>query len=132
MVKISLCQGAYDTNKIPTGDPKTPITIVPSPPTPPPKVPTPKTPEPTCVEGPADIVDAAYNKEAVGDTKITGEKLKDVKEYGYGFWLRFLSRHPVPLLPGKNAPWYFVSRLTRNLPYDNINMGDRTLAVWLG
>ena len=77
-------------------------------------------------------MDAAFNKGAVADTKITGENLKDVKEYGYGFWLRFLTRHPVPLLNGKNAPWYFVSRLTRNHPYDNVNMGDRTLAIWLG
>ncbi len=33
---------------------------------------------------------------------------------------------------GKNAPWYFVSRLTRNDPYGNIELGDRVLAIWLG
>lgn len=33
---------------------------------------------------------------------------------------------------GKDAPWYFVSRLTANKENDNINMGDRLLAIWLG
>jgi hypothetical protein len=58
---------------------------------------------------------------------------KDVdaaKEYGYGFWMRFLTTHPIRLINGKNAPWYFVARLTLNNPYDDIGMGDRLLAIW--
>ena len=51
-------------------------------------------------------------------------------EYGYGFWLRFLTAHPVRLFYGKNAPWYFVSRLTTNKEYENARMGDRALAIW--
>jgi hypothetical protein len=43
-----------------------------------------------------------------------------------------MTRYPVPMLNGKNAPWYFVSRLTRNNPYKDVEMGDRTLAIWLG
>lgn len=35
-------------------------------------------------------------------------------------------------MQGKKAPWYFVSRLTRNNPNKNVGMGDRTLAIWLG
>jgi len=33
-------------------------------------------------------------------------------EYGYGFWARFLTAYPVKLPNGKNAPWYFMARLT--------------------
>ncbi|CAD8140693.1 unnamed protein product [Paramecium octaurelia] len=69
------------------------------------------------------------NKPKVDETK---ESEEDLVEYGYGFWARFLSAYPVRLLNGKNAPWYFVSRLTSNQNYGNIAMGDRTLAVWLG
>jgi hypothetical protein len=78
------------------------------------------------------VIDAAFNKEAVTDTKVTDENLKNVKEYGYGFWLRFMSRYPVPLLTGKNAPFYFVSRLTNNIPNNNIDLGDRVLAIFQG
>ena len=46
--------------------------------------------------------------------------------------MRFLTRHPVPMLEGKNQPWYFVSRLTRNDPYGNVGLGDRLLCLWLG
>lgn len=33
---------------------------------------------------------------------------------------------------GKVAPWYFVSRMTTNEEYENVNFGDRTLAIFLG
>ena len=39
---------------------------------------------------------------------------KNLVEYGYGFWLRFLTIYPERLTSGKNAPMYFVSRLTTN------------------
>jgi hypothetical protein len=55
-----------------------------------------------------------------------------VKEYGYGFWIRFLTTYPKRLLDGKNAPWYFLARLARNDPYNDIDMGDRMLAIWQG
>lgn len=64
--------------------------------------------------------------------KVLKEDLKDTREYGYGFWLRYLTRYPVPMMAGKREPWYFVSRLTRNNPNSNIGLGDRTLAIWLG
>ena len=44
--------------------------------------------------------------------------------------MRFLTAYPDRLLNGKNAPWYFVSRLTSNMNYKNIEMGDRLLAIW--
>jgi len=40
--------------------------------------------------------------------------------------------YPTRLPKGKDAPWYFVSRLTANKKDENINMGDRLLAIWLG
>ena len=46
--------------------------------------------------------------------------------------MRFLTRYPKPLLNGKKEAWYFVSRLTRNNPHKDMDMGDRTLAIWLG
>ena len=44
--------------------------------------------------------------------------------------MRFLTTYPKRLENGKNAPWYFVARLTSNKPYDDANMGDRLLANW--
>lgn len=58
------------------------------------------------------------------------EQLQDVREYGYQFWMRFLTRHPVPLYQGKKEPWYFISRLTSNKDYKNAEKGDRLLAIW--
>ena len=57
--------------------------------------------------------------------------MNGVKEYGYGFWTRWLTKFP-DVLTGVTEPWYFVSRLTTNDPYDNIRFGDRTLAIWIG
>jgi len=36
------------------------------------------------------------------------------------------------LVSGKNAPWYFLARLTRNIPHQDIGLGDRILAIWQG
>lgn len=130
-VRLLLCGGAYDP-KFPESEPPTPTptpTPTPPTPTPPTPTPTPPTPSPVCQKGDETIVDAFYNKGAVADTKVPSEALKDTSEYGYGFWMRFLTRHPV-YMDGKKAPWYFVSRLTRNNPYKNVEQGDRTLAIW--
>lgn len=70
-----------------------------------------------------------------GEPLVTKEsESKDVpfKEYGYGLWVRFMIAYPVKLPNGKDAPWYFVSRLTSNKAYSNLENGDRLLAVWLG
>ena len=81
--------------------------------------------------GDETIVDSAFNGEKpLADIQATGDKLKDVREYGYSFWMRYLTRHPVPMYTGKKEPWYFVSRLTTNQNYGNIGKGDRLLAVW--
>ena len=111
--------------------------------TPPPKDKTPppkeKTPPPTekpkqkiCVKGSERILDAAHNRPAVVDTEVTGSDLRDVREFGYGFWFRYLTRYPSQLLKGKNADWYFVSRLTSNQDHSDSKSGDRVLAIFQG
>lgn len=64
--------------------------------------------------------------------EVNGDDLSDVSEYGYGFWMRYMSRYPVALYHGRNGPWQFVSRLTSNNPYGDLNFGDRTLAIFMG
>jgi len=77
------------------------------------------------------VLDSPHNgPKPVHEAEIPKKDLENVKEYGYGFWMRFLTAYPVRLLNGKNAPWYFVSRLTSNKPYDDVGMGDRLLAIW--
>lgn len=44
--------------------------------------------------------------------------------------MRFLTLYPKRMVSGKNAPWYFVARLTKNKPYGDIGFGDRVLAIW--
>ena len=46
--------------------------------------------------------------------------------------MRFLTLYPKELIKGKDAPWYFISRLTRNKNYENMKLGDRVLALWQG
>lgn len=77
------------------------------------------------------VVDSPHDsKKPAVETDTPQSEVESAKEYGYGFWLRFLTTHPVRLVNGKNAPWYFVSRLTSNNPYDDVGMGDRLLAIW--
>ena len=70
------------------------------------------------------------SKKPVIDKEVKSENF--LEEYGYGFWLRFLTVYPKRLIAGKNEAWYFVSRLTSMNPYDNIRMNDRRLAIWQG
>ena len=66
---------------------------------------------------------------AFDDTKplVDNERpnLSELSEYGYGFWLRYLHAYPKRVLRGISDAWYFVARLTKNNPYDNVRMGDR-------
>lgn len=66
---------------------------------------------------------------AFDDTKPVRDSerpnLTDLAEYGYGFWLRYLHAYPKRLLRGISESWYFVARVTKNNPYDNVRMGDR-------
>lgn len=84
---------------------------------------------------PADDKEGIIPTSIVSDpaavTEMPADKLPDdVNEYGYGFWFRFLTMYPVKLMSGKNAPWYFLARLTSNIPHADIGMGDRILAIW--
>jgi hypothetical protein len=52
------------------------------------------------------------------DKTFDDDELKDPPmQYGYGFWMRYLTDYPKRLVSGKNAPWYFLARLTRNIPH---------------
>jgi hypothetical protein len=53
-------------------------------------------------------------------------------EYGYGYWLRFMVAYPKRMIDGKNAPWYIISRMSKNKQGSDIGVGDRTLAIWQG
>lgn len=64
--------------------------------------------------------------------KLKQEELKDSREYGFGFWFRYLARYPSVMLKGKNEPWYHLARLTSNEPYRDLQLGDRMLAVFQG
>ena len=59
--------------------------------------------------------DSAVDSAAVVDKVF--DNLDEVEEYGYAFWVRFLTDYPKRLLQGKSQPWYFLSRLTMNDPY---------------
>jgi hypothetical protein len=76
-------------------------------------------------------INAATDKESPF-TKVL--KIDDLpvglNEYGYGFWMRFLTTYPTRLWAGKNAPWYFVARLTINESFGDAGFGDRLLAIW--
>lgn len=59
------------------------------------------------------------------------KELNGAQEYGYGLWTRWLQTTPKRVL--NKQPWHTLIRLTnqRNLN-DMTNMGDRTLAIWIG
>ena len=76
------------------------------------------------------MADVAFNKDPAAVMTVKKEQMGEVSEYGFGFWLRWLSRHPVAVLKREN--WHFVARLTTNDQHRDIQMGDRTLAVFLG
>jgi hypothetical protein len=83
--------------------------------------------------GDPTIVDTAFDDpKPLATIEATKEKLSDIREYGYSYWFRYLTRHPKPMFEGKKEPWYFMSRLTVNKEYQNIEKGDRLLAIWLG
>jgi hypothetical protein len=44
--------------------------------------------------------------------------------------MRFLTTFPTRLWAGKNAPWYFLARLTINKDFADAGFGDRLLAMW--
>jgi hypothetical protein len=79
-----------------------------------------------------DIRDSSITSKPAAEEDNDADDLENVTEYGYGFWMRFLTLYPVRLIPGKNAAWYFVSRLTMNLPAKDGALGDRMLAIWQG
>ena len=78
------------------------------------------------------MINSAYNGNTVTDVKLNKRDLKDVTEYGYGFWLRFMMRFPTQIYEGKKDAWYFIARLANKEQYTDQLMGDRLLAVFQG
>jgi hypothetical protein len=78
------------------------------------------------------VLDAAYDGDRVFEKQFGDGELIKLKEYGYGFWCRFLTTYPSRLWLGKSQPWYFLARLTTNVPHSDIGPGDRTLAIFQG
>ena len=60
------------------------------------------------------------------------DDLNGVKEYCFGFWIRYLAKFPIAMKLGNRAPYSIIARLSRNSEYGDVRVGDRTLAVWLG
>ncbi|KAM3142433.1 hypothetical protein pb186bvf_005335 [Paramecium bursaria] len=88
--------------------------------------------DPVCWEGDEIIINPAVDQpKPFTDIQVDGDKLKYVREYGYGFWVRFLKRYSIDLYKGKKEPWYFY-RLKNNVKQGNVEMGDRVLSIWLG
>lgn len=56
--------------------------------------------------------------------------MKGASDYGYGFWVRWLTRYPDYLEQRVKNTHYFLARLTSNEKYDDLGFGDRTLAIW--
>ena len=56
----------------------------------------------------------------------------DLSEYGCGFYPGFLTAYPKKLSSEKNAPWNYITRLTKNNPNGNMRMGYRVLTIWKG
>ena len=63
----------------------------------------------------ADQLQSAFN----GDSPLVKENTfetipDDTREYGYGFWFRYMTHYPARMWNGKNEAWYFLARLTSN------------------
>jgi len=46
------------------------------------------------VKGSEAVLNAAFDSNPVVDTVLRKSDLTDTVEYGYGFWLKFLTRYP--------------------------------------
>ena len=78
-----------------------------------------------------DLLDSAQDGDiTIRRIKLTEQLPSDLNQYGYGFWMRYLTRYPFYQWAGKNQAWYAVSRLSLNNPGADIGMGDRLLAIW--
>jgi len=64
-----------------------------------------------------EFKDAAHDGPNVVDKTFDDGELVDPRQYGYGFWFRFLTDYPKRLVSGKIAPWYFLARMTKNVPH---------------
>jgi hypothetical protein len=57
--------------------------------------------------------------------EIEKPNLSTPKEYGYGFWIRFITLYPTRLENCLENTFYFIARLSKNNPSGNTDLGDR-------
>jgi hypothetical protein len=129
-VKVLFCAGSYNPDYPPSTPPDVPNFIPPAPLPPPEEAP--KEEKKQCIRGPDAVIDTSSLGKSAVDVTVTPAQLKDTTEYGYGYWLRYLTRYPTAQLEGLKQQQYFVSRLTKNIEYKNLGFGDRMLGIWQG
>lgn len=77
---------------------------------------------------------SAFDKPAVFEKEWTEKELSNVSEYGYGFWLKYLSTYPTSLPTGLAGDYFMVARMTSNkeINKDSVSIpGDRLLGTWM-
>jgi hypothetical protein len=73
-----------------------------------------------------ELLDEAWEDGDTPETNIDG-----LTEYAYGFWFRYLTTYPQRLV--KKPQWLQLARFSSNEEVEDAkNMGDRTLAVFIG
>jgi protein transport protein SEC24 len=83
------------------------------------------------VESTTTFYESSSEGEATAAYEFDDEELQDASEYGYGFWMRYMSEFPKPYTMPKNK-YHFISRMTSNKEYQDFSKyGDRTLAIFL-
>jgi protein transport protein SEC24 len=83
------------------------------------------------VETTTTFYESSFDGEAAADFEFEDEELQDASEYGYGFWLRYMSEYPKAYSMASKE-YHFISRLTSNKQYQDFQKyGDRTLAIFL-
>lgn len=81
-------------------------------------------------KGDEKIVNSGAEGPKVLEKQFSDGDLIKLKEYGFGFWCRFLTNYPNRLLKGKDQTWYFMARMTQNIPHADLGSGDRTLGLF--
>ncbi|CAD8155184.1 unnamed protein product [Paramecium octaurelia] len=92
-------------------------------------IPFPQQRQPKCVVG-SDIVLTSSISADQPTVSTEVKKLKDVNEYGFGFWMRFLTLYPEQLQSGLTDQSYFVAKLTKNQQDGDDKIGDRLLTIF--
>lgn len=61
---------------------------------------------------------SSYDEKFAFVREWTENELKDVSEYGYGFWAKYSSTFPTELPTGLKGDYFMLSRMTINSDID--------------